>query len=191
MKSRVASWWVITVLLILFTSSGGEAGQKLTILFTHDLHSYFLPQREAGALGERGGYARIASLISERRAQGGDCVLVVDAGDFSMGTLFHTLFTREAAELVTMTDMGYDVLTLGNHEFDFGPEKLAQALLVARSRRPQPPAIVASNLSLEPPSLTCPDKKGRCREYPIKPYVVITKGKYVLGFWDFRQRRER
>jgi len=185
MKSRVASWWVITVLLILFTSSGGEAGQKLTILFTHDLHSYFLPQREAGALGERGGYARIASLISERRAQGGDCVLVVDAGDFSMGTLFHTLFTREAAELVTMTDMGYDVLTLGNHEFDFGPEKLAQALLVARSRRPQPPAIVASNLSLEPAVPHDALIRRAVREYPIKPYVVITKGQIRIGVLGF------
>ena len=60
---------------------------KLTILFTHDLHSYFLPHpvsAKDGARTEQGGYAKLAHLIKEQRT------LLVDAGDFSMGTLFHT-----------------------------------------------------------------------------------------------------
>ena len=76
--------------------------ERLVILFTHDLHSYFLPERVAtpgGGHGEQGGYARLQTLIREVRGREGDRVLLVDAGDFSMGTLFHTTFMTEAAEL--------------------------------------------------------------------------------------------
>ena len=67
------------------------------ILFTHDLHSYFLPHRILTSEGkqlQQGGYAKLAYLINEQRILHGNKTLRVDAGDFAMGTLFHTSFLR-------------------------------------------------------------------------------------------------
>ena len=87
-----------------------------TILFTHDLHSHFLPQPTAEG-GESGGYARLKTVIDEKRAMN-PAALLVDGGDFSIGSLIQTLYTTQAAELRTMGAMGYDAVTIGNHEFD-------------------------------------------------------------------------
>ena len=87
-----------------------------TILFTHDLHSHFLPQPTAAG-GESGGYARLKTVIDEKRAMN-PAALLVDGGDFSIGSLIQTLYTTQAAELRTMGAMGYDAVTIGNHEFD-------------------------------------------------------------------------
>lgn len=87
-----------------------------TILFTHDLHSHFLPQSTAEG-GESGGYARLKTIIDEKRAMN-PAALLVDGGDFSIGSLIQTLYTTQAAELRTMGAMGYDAVTIGNHEFD-------------------------------------------------------------------------
>ena len=87
-----------------------------TILFTHDLHSHFLPQPAAEG-GESGGYARLKTVIDGERAMNPDALLV-DGGDFSIGSLIQTLYTTQAAELRTMGAMGYDAVTIGNHEFD-------------------------------------------------------------------------
>jgi 5'-nucleotidase / UDP-sugar diphosphatase len=57
--------------------------------------------------------------------------MVLDSGDFLMGSLFHMLAREEAMELRLMKEMGYDVLTLDNHEFDLKPKGLAQILLAA------------------------------------------------------------
>ena len=87
-----------------------------TILFTHDLHSHFLPQPTAEG-GESGGYARLKTVIDGERAVNPDALLV-DGGDFSIGSLIQTFYTTQAAELRTMGAMGYDAVTIGNHEFD-------------------------------------------------------------------------
>ena len=87
-----------------------------TILFTHDLHSHFLPQSTAEG-GESGGYARLKTVIDGERAMN-PAALLVDGGDFSIGSLIQTLYTTQAAELRTMGAMGYDAVTIGNHEFD-------------------------------------------------------------------------
>jgi 2',3'-cyclic-nucleotide 2'-phosphodiesterase (5'-nucleotidase family) len=65
--------------------------KSLVLLFTHDLHSSFLPRRTilpGGLVAERGGWAKIATLVRGEREAGPDRTLAVDAGDFSMGTLF-------------------------------------------------------------------------------------------------------
>ena len=54
--------------------------------------------------------------------------LVLDAGDFLMGTLFQDLEPETGFQLPLMKKMGYDVVCIGNHEFDFGPEKLAEII---------------------------------------------------------------
>ena len=97
-----------------------ETGKTLDILFSHDTHSHLntfttvVEDEEA----EIGGFARANTLIKAQRAKDSD-TLVIDGGDFSMGTLIQTVFETQAAELRMLGYMGYDVTTFGNHEFDY------------------------------------------------------------------------
>ena len=102
-----------------------------TILFTHDLHSHFLPKSTAEG-GESGGYARLKTVIDGERAMNPDALLV-DGGDFSIGSLIQTLYTTQAAELRTMGAMGYDAVTIGNHEFDHKGVGFAEMLNSAKA----------------------------------------------------------
>ena len=102
-----------------------------TILFTHDLHSHFLPQPTAEG-GESGGYARLKTAIDGERAMN-PAALLVDGGDFSIGSLIQTLYTTQAAELRTMGAMGYDAVTIGNHEFDHKGVGFAEMLNSAKA----------------------------------------------------------
>ena len=102
-----------------------------TILFTHDLHSHFLPQSTAEG-GESGGYARLKTVIDGKRAMNPDALLV-EGGDFSIGSLIQTLYTTQAAELRTMGAMGYDAVTIGNHEFDHKGTGFAEMLNSAKA----------------------------------------------------------
>ena len=78
----------------------------------------------------RGGYARLASLIAQRSAARKDQgpVLVLDAGDYSMGTAFSAATRETGGELHLMGKMGYDATTFGNHEFDLGPAGLGKSI---------------------------------------------------------------
>ena len=117
--------------------------RQAVILFTHDLHSHLLPAVDEDG-GEYGGYARLMTLIRQQKAQYPDAVLV-DGGDFSMGSLFQTAYPTAAIELRMMGAMGYDATTLGNHEFDYLPKGLASMLNVAASCGEPVPAIVNAN----------------------------------------------
>ncbi len=162
------------------------AGERLVVLFTHDLHSYFLPHRVAvpgGPPVEQGGYAKLLTLIRETRSREGDRTLVVDAGDFSMGTLFHTAFMTEAAELRLMAAMGYDAMTLGNHDFDFHPKGLAQTLRAARTAEKRLPAMVASNVVFSPDGKGDTELKEAFTEYPVTPYAVLERQGIRIGLF--------
>lgn len=145
----ICVWLMVSLLAVSFCAVADEPVTKpATILFTHDLHSHFLPARVAGGR-ESGGYARLyTALEAEREAYGDTAILTVDAGDFSMGSLFQTVFTTTAAELRILGNLGYDATTFGNHEFDFRQQGLAAMLNVAADARAngEPlPAIVQAN----------------------------------------------
>ena len=95
-KKAVAFSLLITVIIIaapqVFPETLGDA--ELTILFTHDLHSHFNSERFIiqGKEGERGGYARLKTAIDSIKALHPDLFLF-DAGDFSMGTPYQTIFS--------------------------------------------------------------------------------------------------
>jgi 5'-nucleotidase/UDP-sugar diphosphatase len=95
-----------------------------------------------------GGFARRATLIAKEReaaqAAGKD-VLLVSAGDNHMGTLSTLAFQTESIDYGVMKALGYDATTIGNHELDFGPKALAQAIASAAQAEGLPP-IVASNI---------------------------------------------
>jgi len=111
----------------------GQTESKITILHTNDLHSRlngYSPESEYSPLIVNddktiGGFARIASIIKYEKENNSGITLVVDGGDFLMGTLFHSLEVESGFQLRLMKKMGYDVTCIGNHEYDFGPEKLA------------------------------------------------------------------
>jgi 5'-nucleotidase len=136
-----------------------EAGtpQKLLILHTNDIHSHLMgwapevdytpatPNDDA----TRGGMARLATAIGGAKAAAaadGTPVLLLDAGDFMMGTLFQFLATHASAELTLMHALGYDATTIGNHELDWTPQGLAGILQAAVTNHANFP-ILASNMN--------------------------------------------
>ena len=129
----------------VFTMRSPRAGngQQVHILHINDMHSRLEPvAASTGACGGSaleegncfGGAARLASAIRKRReaiAETGVPVLTLDAGDQSQGTLFYTTFGGKA-EVEMMNMIGFDAMTLGNHEFNRGPDSLAEMLATAQ-----------------------------------------------------------
>lgn len=138
----------IIAFLLLFISffSVGAQEKDLTVLFTHDLHSYI--ESTTQGTDESGGFAKIKTLIDQVKSESPD-TLVVDAGDFSMGTLYQSVFSEEAIELRLLGMMGYDATTLGNHEFDYASNGLAKMLLTAKESGDPLPKILESNIDWE------------------------------------------
>lgn len=144
---------LLALLLIILCVPGAEAlppssDFEATILFTHDLHSHFLPQSTEDG-GESGGYAPLKTAIDRERALHPNALLV-DGGDFSIGSLIQTLYTTQAAELRTMGALGYDAATLGNHEFDHTGAGLARMLNAAADSGDRLPALVEANYAPAP-----------------------------------------
>lgn len=92
---------------------------KITILHTNDTHSRIdpFPDNDPKYPGQ-GGFARRAALIKKIRSQENN-ILLFDAGDVYQGTPYFNLFKGEL-EFKLMSNMGYDAMTFGNHEFDNG-----------------------------------------------------------------------
>lgn len=159
-------------------SAAGEPTDA-TILFTHDLHSHLLPAESEDG-GEYGGYARLMTVIREQKALYPDAILV-DGGDFSMGSLFQTAFATSAIELRMMGAMGYDATTFGNHEFDYLPRGLAGMLNAAVSSGETVPAIVDCNYL---PPEAGEEGYGEDAElvwsalenYGVKDYILLERG---------------
>jgi 5'-nucleotidase/UDP-sugar diphosphatase len=123
----------------------------VTILHTNDLHSHLWghsPEADysPGTVGDDltvGGFARLASAVKTARTSQDS--LLVDGGDFLMGTLFHWAGSTAAPELKLMHSLGYDAATIGNHEFDFTPAGLAAVVSAARTGGVTFP-LLASNM---------------------------------------------
>lgn len=127
--------------------------QRLTLLHTNDVHSKLTgygPESDYSPLTVNddntfGGFSRIAAIISSQRQKAPEQTLVIDAGDFLMGSLFHVAEPETGFQLNLMKKMGYEYITLGNHEFDLGPDVLA-GIIEAAEKQGGHPQIVASNL---------------------------------------------
>lgn len=133
----------------------------LLVVHTNDLHShlegsgpdfYFTPEKDGDPV--RGHYARLLSKIAEIKQQAekdGQDFLLIDAGDFYAGTLYHALgprtWSKDVPELEFFHLAGYDAVNLGNHEFDAEEEGLAKMIEKARNAKFEVP-IVASNIQI-------------------------------------------
>ena len=168
-------------LAVLFPAGAEGEVRETTVLFTHDLHSHFLPQETEGG-GESGGYARLMTLLDRERKEHPDA-LTLDGGDFSIGSLIQTLYTTQAAELRTMGAMGYDAVTAGNHEFDHGGTGFAQMLTAAVSSGDKLPALVMANYK---PSADNPDQLDIQRAmaaYGAEDYMLLERGGVIYGIF--------
>jgi 5'-nucleotidase/UDP-sugar diphosphatase len=166
-------------------------GQKtFTILHTNDLHSNFIGMAPAADYtpltqnddSTRGGFARLATKIRERRTatEGLGPVLVLDAGDFSTGTAFAAATRETGGELRLLAMLGCDATTFGNHDFNFGPEGTA-ATIGAAVEAGQVPAILATNTDFSAPAQTLAGLQQLGAQGRIRNYLVIERGGIRFG----------
>ena len=148
----------------LWQRTEAAPGRHLVILHTNDTHSHFEPERAGEYAGMGGIIERAAFVDSVRKAEGAGNVLLLHAGDFCQGTTYFSELGGDL-EIQAMNAMGYDVVTLGNHEFDNGLEDLGRRLS-----------------SLEMPVVVCnydfsPFEIGKY----VKPYVVVERAGLRIG----------
>jgi len=167
------------------------AGKKtFTILHTNDLHSNLIGLSPAAdytphTLNDdetRGGFARLATLIAQRRSaceQHGP-VLYLDAGDYSMGTAFAAAIRETGGELQLLHRMGCDATTFGNHDFDLGPDGAAEAIAVA-AKAGRVPVVVASNTTFDGSEAALDGLKRLAVDKTIRRYLVIQRGGIRFG----------
>lgn len=156
--------------------------KSMDIVFLHDLHSHLenFPSVEDGKTVYLGGMPQMKVIINEKKSENPDA-LVLDAGDFSMGTLIQTVYASEAAELKLLGSIGCEVTTLGNHEFDYKASGLASMMNVAATSGEAIPAMTICNVdweSMETAGLTEEQKqiKAAFTTYNVKDYVMLQKG---------------
>jgi len=168
-------WTAMTIALFLSllvtpdyvrAEAGDTRELHFTILHTNDLHSALIPHSPAvdyhpeKANPTIGGLARLATAVHEIRAVREEPVLLLDAGDFLAGSAFAWLALQGyAAELTIMQEIGYDVVIIGNHEYDYGPDMLAQYLIEAGYPEAHATTLVLASNAVAPPDhpLAAPD----------------------------------
>ena len=185
MKKRTILSTVIIFLLATIGVLGATASpdtKKVDVMFLHDTHSHLNPFAtvEDGETQTLGGFAKIKTLINQQKAENPD-TLLLDAGDFSMGTLVQVVYEEEASELRMLGELGVDAVTLGNHEFDYKAEGLANMLDTAVSSGDPIPSIVVCNVdwdAMEDAGLTEDQKliEDAFKNYGIEEYIVVEKG---------------
>ena len=181
-----------TIVLPPTVAAAADGKKTFTILHTNDMHSAFVgmgPSADYTPFTQnddttRGGYARLAGLIARRsearKAQGP--VLVLDAGDYSMGTAFGAATREIGGELRLMAMMGYDATTFGNHEFDLGPDGLAKSIGVA-SKAGRVPAVLASNTEFAANDPTLAGLQRLAKEGVVRRHAVIERDGIRFGLF--------
>jgi len=187
-SSKFISMFLVLVMLLTaalpFGVFAAESDpEELTILFTHDTHDYLYPtsSEESDGYLFYGGSAKRRTILKENSTENS---IYVDAGDFSMGTLYQAAFSTDAFELRDMGLSGCEVTTFGNHEFDYGAQGVAAMLRAALASGDTLPEIVISNIDfsgeLNPEQR---DLKAAFDEYGIKEYTTVERAGYKIGFF--------
>ena len=187
----VCRLYIMLILLLVVGPYPSEAAAKsLTIIHSNDMHSHFLdapPNIDytpsiTGDDRTGGGWARIAAVIKQVKQERSNPVLVVNAGDFLMGSLFHMLSREQAFELRLLSMMGYDAVGLGNHEFDLKPGGLARILASAQGSGKIPP-LVASNVIFSAESNKDDALETIFSQGVVKPFLVLEKEGLRIGIF--------
>ncbi len=169
------TYLIILVALFASVTAVAKKQKQLTILHTNDTHSTILPisvQLPDTMKAGRGGFLRRIAMLKEERAKEPD-LLLFDSGDFSQGSAYYTMFKGDV-EVGLMNQMGYDAVTIGNHEFDFGLENMARIFRMATF------PIVCSNY----------DFTGTPCEGLVKPYVILKRKGVKIGVFAVAPKME-
>ena len=155
---------------------------KVDIMFLHDTHSHLnsFSTVEGTETVTMGGFSRIKTLINAQKEKNPN-TLLLDAGDFSMGTLVQVVYEEEAAELRMLGQLGMDVTTLGNHEFDYKATGLSNMMNAALNSGDTLPTMLLCNMdwdAMKASGLTEDQQLilDAFEKYGVKDYVVIEKG---------------
>ena len=154
---------ILTAISIVMAAMSLNA-QDLTILHVNDTHSHIDPQRSGDYKGRGGVIEQAAYIDSVRCADGKRNVLLVHAGDFSQGTSYFTELGGNI-EIDVLNALRFDVVTLGNHEFDNGIEELSRRLKNLEAE------VVCANYDFE----------GTALDGLVKPYTIIRRGGKKIG----------
>lgn len=186
-KKQILALFLTTVCLLpqilsLHSLLAAERTKQLDVIFMHDTHSHlnsFTTVTEAGA-GEVGGFSRIKTIIDAQKKKNPD-TLILDGGDFSMGTLIQTIYETEATELRMLGEIGCEATTLGNHEFDYRSKGLANMLNHAATSGDKLPELLVCNIdweAMEEAGLNDGQRQilDSFTTYGVKDYVVLEKG---------------
>jgi 5'-nucleotidase / UDP-sugar diphosphatase len=159
MNRKLLIIFALLLVVVGVVGAQDEEPYTLTIMHTNDVHGHHEPQRDGN-----GGAARQATVVDQIRAET-DNDLLLDGGDRFTGTLFHVQYRgQDSAQIMNM--IGYDAMTLGNHEFDDGSEVLAAFVDALEF-----PVVTANVDFSEDPLLA-----GK-----INPYVILDVGDEQIG----------
>lgn len=176
---------LMAFLLIAMPQINATADQtenKVDIMFLHDTHSHLnmFTTVEGNETVSMGGFSRIKTLINAQKAENPD-TLLLDAGDFSMGTLVQVVYEEEAAELRMLGELGIDATVLGNHEFDYKAKGLSNMLNAAVDSGDTLPSLLLCNMdwdAMKKSGMTDDQKLiwDAFEKYGVKDYIVVNKG---------------
>ena len=160
--------------LCLVAPDSAQKTKQLVILQTSDTHSRIeaIAVNAADRYAGMGGTVRRATFIKEARKINPN-LLLFDCGDISQGTPYYNLFQGEV-EVKMMNLMGYDAMTIGNHEFDFGLENMARLFRMANF------PVVCSNY----------DVTGTVLEGLVKPYTTFNRNGLKIGVFGLAPKME-
>ena len=155
---------ILFILVAAVLAAVSLEAQTLTILHLNDSHSHIDPERAGEYKGLGGVIEQAAYIDSVRHADGKKNVLLLHAGDFSQGTSYFSELGGDI-EIDVLNASGYDVITLGNHEFDNGAAELARRLKRLDAE------VVCANY----------DFTGTSLDGLVDPYVIVKKAGLKIG----------
>ena len=154
-KSPAATAILVLLGIPLCLTGQSVSDAQITILQTTDLHHHANGSAHVGldvdpvnGTGSTGAYSRISAYVKDVRSRTNHPVVLVDSGDWTMGTLYDLTLGSRPLALMFLDLMKYDCVTLGNHEFDYAPKGLAQMLGTAQTAFGFKTPIVATNMNL-------------------------------------------
>lgn len=184
----------VTVFLFFLSqilSLNGQAEKRITILHTNDLHSRLIGYAPESAYSPLiinndntvGGFARIAAIIKAEKESNPGTTLTVDAGDFLMGTLFADMESKTGFQLRLMKIIGYDAMSLGNHEYESGPSWLA-SVIESSCKQGEIPSLLIGNAGFDTNDTADDGLERLYSRKLLERKLIMTKDGVKIGFFS-------
>lgn len=178
----IALLMLLAIIMPQTNASADESAKTVDVMFLHDTHSHLneFTTVEGTESVTMGGFSRIKTLINEQKAQNPD-TLVLDAGDFSMGTLVQVMYEEAGTELRMLGELGVDATVLGNHEFDYKAKGLSNMLNATVGSGDVLPELLFCNMDWEAMKASglTEDQQliwNAFENYGVKDYMIVQKG---------------